>query len=129
MTQQRTFPENVSHPTSERDELASIIGSQFEHPANPNCHVCADSNRAAEEVLAAGFRKPRTIETTEGLIGLTNGALIMSTGRHEQFTGRVYRVKSAGMVERVGKELEGVTPFRYFVDPLPAIVIHEPEAR
>ena len=84
--------------------------------------------RAADAILAAGYRKPRTITTTEGLIGLPNNSLLLSTGRHQQFAGRVYRVKSAGMVERVGKEHEGVTPFRYFVDPLPAIVIHEPEA-
>jgi hypothetical protein len=81
--------------------------------------------RAADR--AGSGRKPRTITTTEGLIGLPNNSLILSTGRHQQFAGRVYRVKSAGMVERVGKEIEGVTPFRYFVDPLPVIVIHEPE--
>ena len=42
---------------AERDELATIIGEQFEHPSGPGCPSCADVNRAADAVLAAGYRK------------------------------------------------------------------------
>ena len=83
-------------------------------------------NAAAAAILAAGYRKPRKVTGVEELYGLPDGSLLISNSRYPIHAGAVWRVHS-GMVSRVGKELEGVTPFRYFVDPLPVTVIHEPE--
>jgi hypothetical protein len=80
---------------------------------------------AAAAILAAGYRKPRVISGVEDLYGLPDGALLISGNRYPGYAAAVWRV-SDGMVTRVGRELDGVTPFRYFVDPLPVTVIHEP---
>lgn len=36
------------------------------------------ATRAAESILAAGYRKPRTITTAEELDGLANGSVVLS---------------------------------------------------
>jgi hypothetical protein len=51
----------------EHDELATVIGEQFEHPSDPDCQMCVDVNRAAEAVIKSGYRK-----IFDGNCGLSN---------------------------------------------------------
>lgn len=119
---------------SARDELAGILHGKGAYCGScgyedGECADCTDVlSGYADAILAAGYRRPRTITTAEELGALPNGSLLLSGDRIRMYSGAVWRVKSGGMIERVGKELDGVTPFRYFVDPLPATVLHEPEA-
>jgi len=109
-----------------RDELASIIQHEYGNAVYgkrlSDCYTAP-----ADAILAAGYRKPRTITDRAGLSSLPDGSILMSGDRIAQYKGAIWRV-SHGMVTRVGRELEGVTPFGYFVDPIPATVLHEPGA-
>jgi hypothetical protein len=116
--------------SNERDDLAAIIASPESVDGGPvSCGPNAVyAARTADAILAAGYRKPRTVSSVEELDGLPNGTLLLASDRYPSYAGSVWRVKSGGMIERVGLELKGVTPLRYFKDPLPATVLHEPEA-
>jgi hypothetical protein len=85
--------------------------------------LVARIDRDASALKAA---QPRTIDTVAGLRSLNDGAVLMSGGRIKMYDGAIWRV-SDGMVVRVGKGRDGVIPFTYFIDPLPATVIHEPQ--
>lgn len=63
--------------SAERDELATIIGEQFEHGVAPNCPVCADVDRAAAAVEVMGYRKPRTITTVAELDALPDNSVVL----------------------------------------------------
>lgn len=104
---------------SARNELHDIIADAYEDKNYGHLSLAA-----ADAILAAGYSKPRTITATEELPSLNEGAVLMSGDRIKRYAGAIWRV-SGGMVVRVGRELDGVTPFTYFVDPLPATVLHE----
>jgi hypothetical protein len=113
MTQQRTFPENVTSPTSQREELAAVIESGYgDDPTDcPYDHAPA----IADSILAAGYSKPRTITTAEELDALTDGAVVIDdSGDVSQLRGGFWCSYETGPMtnHRLAKYL-------------PATVIHE----
>lgn len=65
------------------------------------------------------------ITTTDELRALPDGTYLQSGDRYKQYEGVIWLLRG-GFLSRVGRELEGVTPIRYFVDPLPATVVDGP---
>jgi hypothetical protein len=63
---------------NEREELASIIASPESVDGGPiSCGPnSVFASRTADAILAAGYRKPRTISTVEELDALPNGSII-----------------------------------------------------
>lgn len=61
---------------SQRDELAEII-ERGEHYYDTGSHYELSATDAADAVLAAGYRKPRTIATVEELDALPEGSVVM----------------------------------------------------
>ena len=62
--------------SNERDELAGIIARAFR--VHPNGVAYVDHKGGADALLAAGYRKPRTITTAEELDALPRGAVVLS---------------------------------------------------
>lgn len=93
---------------SARDELTTLI-------------LGKTAPRAADAILAAGYRKPRTITTVEELDALPAGSVILDSDglslHKNEFTGWC---ASNGAKEIDVEMLEG--------EALPATVLHEPEA-
>lgn len=58
---------------TQRDELAAVIVSAYGEDADELC-PCEQDFQVAEAILAAGYRKPRTITTVEELGSLFEGA-------------------------------------------------------
>lgn len=56
---------------NERDELAEIVGNSLVTRNSPK--------QTADEILAAGYRKPRTITTVEELDALPVGTIILDS--------------------------------------------------
>lgn len=108
---------------SARDELADLI----EDAVDDAIYSAADAppsltgivaHHAADAVLAAGYRKPRTITTAEELDALPEGSVILSSGGDSaQKDGVGYWYLWGG---DIGLESAEVA--------LPAMVLHEPEA-
>lgn len=65
------------------------------------------------------------ITTTEVLRSLPDGTYLQSGDHYKQYEGAIWLLRG-GFLSRVGRELEGVTPIRYFVDPLPVTVVDGP---
>ena len=103
--------------STERDELAKELRKNFIFPHRVDKDI-------AEELLAAGYRKPQQVTSVEELDALPAGSLLLSQSEYPRYAGTVWRVSSQSMIEKVGHEVEGVTPARYFKDPLPATVLH-----
>lgn len=121
---------------SERDELRGTLSnticnaSNYTKRAQPyllGSDMSVVLDKTADAILAAGYRKPHTISTAEELDALPEGSVLMSGDRYKMYAGAIWRI-GGGVVVRVGREREGVTPFKFFVDPLPATVLHEPGA-
>ena len=84
---------------SARDELAKLISSR---------HTMA----AADAILDAGYRKPRTITTVEELDALPEGSIVMADwATHQRILGQWATFGSPATSQ----------------PELPATVIHEPE--
>jgi len=101
---------------SARDELASVIVEAYGE--NPDMCPCEQDMDVADAVLAAGYRKPRTITTREEVEALPDGSVLLD---------------SAGDVAH----LRDGFWFSYETSPMthhrmakytPATVLHEPEA-
>lgn len=108
-----------------RDELSTVIGEQFEHPAGPNCPVCADVVRAANAILAAGYSKPRTITTEEDVEALPEGSRLYSPGTHDFWI--LNDLSDHGGVKVYGTG-GGYTYIRDFIrQQAPMTVIYTPE--
>lgn len=76
--------------------------------------------------LREKLRNPRTITTTEELRALKPGTRLL--GRNYKVgCGRLWRVEKFGVVD-IESPLGGICGFRYFIDPLPAVVLTEPDA-
>jgi len=113
---------------SEWRELAEVasdqIGYECRHQGTPDesvpglCPECWElGGKVADAILAAGYRKPRTITTREELQALIEGAVIIdSAGDVAELRGGYWcGYETAAMsVHRQGKYL-------------PATVIHEPQ--
>jgi hypothetical protein len=103
---------------NDRDELAKVIESGYgEDPTDcPYDHAPV----IADAVLAAGYRKPRTITTVRELEALTPGTRFLSHGIFYTRVGPSSRVRSEFGVEFYLSE------FNY--SGFTATVLHEPEA-
>ena len=99
----------TSPETSARDELAEIIDRDVHYYGIGTFDVVA----AADAILAAGYRKPRTITTVEELDALPERSVVRdaTTDVLERLGGRWY----CG-------DFPGLAP------TLPATVLWEPEA-
>lgn len=79
------------------------------------------TTKAVERILAAGYRKPRTITTVEELDALPFGSVILDpTGlslHKNEFTGW-----------RASNGAKGISPEMLAQEALPATVLHETEA-
>jgi sugar phosphate isomerase/epimerase len=62
---------------SERDELAEIIQDCGEYIPGSHAHDYVSPDKAADAVLAAGYRKRRTITTAEELDALPNYSVLL----------------------------------------------------
>lgn len=111
---------------SKRDELAELVTRTADSDGLYVGHLTAE--RIADVMLASGYRKPRTVESVEELDTLPAGSILLASDRYPRYKWTLWRVQTGGMIEQVGHELKGVTPFRYFVDPLPVTVLYTPES-
>jgi hypothetical protein len=106
---------------SARDELARVI---FDAPA-----LIAWDNRSqwiiADAILAAGYRKPRTITTVEELDALPNGSVVLSQVYRHYLNGMdiSFQRWEDGLWHR-GARSSDTHPDNF----LPVTVIHEPAA-
>jgi len=107
---------NERDERAERDKLATVIETAYD--LNPGM---ASFELLAHAILAAGYRKPRTITTMEELDALPDGVLILT--------------EQGGYWESI-KRMDGKNwwkePGATFVSPssdltLPVTVLHEPE--
>jgi len=75
---------------SARDELATVVHRRICEDSLSDCledeGYCV---KAANEILAAGYSKPRTITTAEELVALPNGTVVMD-GKGEVARKLVY---------------------------------------
>lgn len=63
---------------SEREELAALIGSKLDSIFGTREFGPATQDyQLADELIAAGYRKPRTITTVEELDALAEGSMIL----------------------------------------------------
>lgn len=104
---------------SERDELAELIRDSH---LNPKAGESAwNSQRTADRILAAGYRKPRTISTAEELAGLACGTVIQTSKESDTL---LRKVKGASFRDQSGYELSATTLWRDAVHPI--TVLYEP---
>ncbi len=61
---------------SERDELAEIIQDVGEYIPGSHAEDYTDPTKAADAIIAAGYRKPRTITLVEELRDIYAGTII-----------------------------------------------------
>jgi len=96
---------------NEREELARIIASK---------HTAA----AVDAILAAGYRKPRTITTVDELDALPNGTVVLSESYRSGIDGTAVSFQRwyDGDWHR-GARSGSTHPDNF----LPATVLHEPE--
>lgn len=109
---------------TQREELAQIITDHV-HEGLLSYDACtphAEIDEAADDILAAGYRKPRTITTVEELDALSDESVVRSDfgviheKRVEFDTSRVIWVCPGDTDEHTAGKIT-----------LPAIVLHEPE--
>jgi len=107
---------------TERDELASVVVEAYGEDPRSEC-PCEQDFDVADTILAAGYRRPRTVTTVEELDALPKGAVVMGADGYvaRRFPGgwRVLVVEPASS-PWLTDTLEDVD--------LPATVLHEPEA-
>lgn len=111
---------------SARDELADILwGTAVADRVRDGKDlrlvpvVRAKAESAADAILAAGYRKPRTITTREELDALPSGSVILdATGEPNVFHDNGWVLPGGG---------GGYTSWAV-AQSLPAIVLHEPSA-
>ncbi|WP_028265909.1 hypothetical protein [Arthrobacter sp. MA-N2] len=92
-----------------RDELAEIIQDCGEYIPGSHADDYVSPDKAADAILAAGYRKPRTIENDKLVID--DGILLLEVGSctctphgssHEAFCGYEYLEDLTGPLERAG---------------------------
>lgn len=100
--------------TTQRDELSGIVASNFR--IHPNKVAYVDHHAAADAILAAGYRKLRTITTVDELDALQHGSIVINKlgeaiskyGEHWFFPGVKHRFAVSAIA-------------------LPASILHVPE--
>lgn len=119
---------------SARDELAKLLFVTDNHDAKDPDHEWEMTTRhnpnfseayfvMADAILAAGYRRPRTITTAEELAALGHGSVIRSEHRHYWVAH-----KEDGMGADQGWAAAGGSALtsRDLTSWLPATVLHEP---
>lgn len=101
---------------SARDELALTMRQNFSGWMGP-----AVSYEAADAVIAAGYRKPRTITTAQELAKLARGTVL------RDLDGDVV-VADPGPEDMWFRQIDETWPLSAGTIVLPATVLHEPEA-
>lgn len=100
-----------------RGELAEMILSEFGPGATAGSSWRLNPTAAADRILAAGYRKPRTITTAEELDGLPYGSVVLDAAR-----------ATATKLDADYWEVAGfASHFRVEAIDLPATVLYEPE--
>lgn len=110
--------------STERDELAETISNALDAVAAcPTGKPTETDYIVADAILAAGYRKPRTVTTTEELDALPEGAPIWGSSHSDQTpgTGSPYRKLESGE----WWDFENCYSVPSDDILLPAIVIHE----
>ena len=123
--------------STERDELARVI---FDSSRN-NTQIDLQNDRrlkgsqlawagyAADAILAAGYRKPRQVTTVEEVAALPVDSVIAGRPlRLESTVGNIFCVADPELEEQAGlyvMGVDGVQPFDFIYDDLPATVLHE----
>ena len=108
---------------TEREELAAIIhDAEYGVTREPRETWPPRIHQAADAVLAAGYRKPRTIATVEELDALPDGSFIIT----EQ--GGYWQADKRGHGEIWWLEPGNPISGRSDDLTLPAMVLHTPEA-
>ena len=102
---------------NERTELAEIISEHY-HAANPRPTIL--DGHIAETILAAGYRKPRTVATAAELDALRTGSVVLTTKRTPGFP---WRKGPAGW--RSGLADPAVTDAELIEHYGPVTVLHE----
>ena len=111
---------------NERDELAQTIHSCIcEESLNDCLEWRGKCLKAAEEALAAGYRRPRTISTVEELDALPGASVVKDA------LTQVFEKQEAGVWHDGPHDWLAFDGKFWDVDAihLPATVLHEPEAR
>ncbi|MDQ5861777.1 MAG: hypothetical protein M3536_05895 [Actinomycetota bacterium] len=113
---------------SERDELAAVIrGNRAPWVTNTEHHEMEQAQ--ADAILAAGYRKPRTITTAAELDALPVGSVIRTSGHEDHFDPRV-AVKTGFWMSESEWEVADAEDFCLDsgeLDDLPATVLWEPQ--
>ena len=101
---------------SARDALAAVIVEAYGE--NPDLCPCEQDLDVADHILAAGYRKPRTITTEDELDALPKGSVLLS------HLGGVWTKYYDHYLEGDNWEAKGSSHIH--ADDLPATVLHEP---
>jgi len=112
-----------------RGTLANAICNASHYPKRAQPHLLGGDmsvvlDKTADAILAAGYRKPRTITTTEELDALPNGSVVLSDvykAHHGQAIS--FQRWEDGLWHR-GARSGSTHPDNF----LPVSVLHEPEA-
>jgi len=84
---------------SERDELASVIVEAYGEDPRSEC-PCEQDYDVADAILAAGYRRPRTVTTVEELDALPISAVVRGKWLAEKWAdeeGELWYVAGKGM--------------------------------
>jgi hypothetical protein len=103
--------------SNERDELFQLI-------------LGRTTTKAVERILAAGYRKPRTITTAKELDALPVGTVVRTSGDEDRLDPRI-AVKTGFWTSESEWEVADSNDFCLDsgeLDDLPATVLYEPEA-
>jgi hypothetical protein len=101
---------------SARDELADLLADSIHRYTGV---TTSSSKSMADELLAEGYRKPRTVTTRDEVLALHEGAVLLdSAGDVAQLRGGLW----------CGYEASPMSPSRQ-AKYIPATVLHEGEDR
>ena len=118
----------MSEQTTERDELADLIETAVEDPIYnagdvPPSLTPMVASAAADAVLAANYRKPRTVTTVEELDALPVGSVILGKWLAQKWAdpdGEMWHIAGKGMYWDLEQMVQRVC--------LHATVLHEGDA-
>jgi len=108
---------------NDREELAGTVASHFRVHGNGLAYI--EHNAAADAILAAGYRKPRTVSTVEELEALPIGSVVLDRDgmalQNTQFDLSGTGWNAANGTRDIEREV-------LEADAFPATVVYEAEA-
>lgn len=106
--------------STERDDLAQIIHSRICEESLDDClEWRGKCVKAGEEILAAGYRKPRKVSTVEEVNALPKGTIILDSD-----PDALMKIEGGQWRSLIDPD----EPFKSLYLSLPATVLHEPAA-